>query len=224
MKLLHQTLQTYLTAWWGLELHTEDDYGDIVILNDDPSIVFAATERHDTSRPFIILSASRGNPTMMAIADNHERIGGFCRILYKPGGPSRLRSILKLSLHAFKIGSQLRDAPPHHHVRSSPSLDETEKCGASIPRRNSEESHRRDLRRPQILQRSTTANPDASSWRSLSSTAESAETVDADTVMPTITVGVSGSLLKSSIGTVDRTDRKFRVLVVEDNNILRNLL
>jgi hypothetical protein len=62
------------------------------------------------------------------------------------------------------------------------------------------------------------------SWRSLSSTAEAAEIVDPDSVIPTITVGASGSLLKSAIGSVDTTDRKFRVLVVEDNNILRNLL
>lgn len=230
VKLLRRVLQTYLTSWWGFELHNGDDYGDIVILNDDPSPVFTATERRDTIRSFVILSASRGNPTMMVIANNYERIGGFCRILYKPGGPSRLRSILKLSLHAFKIGSQSRDASPHRswskdHVRNS-SFDETERSesGASIPRRNSEESHHRHPHRPAMSQRSTTAHPNAMPWQSLSSTAEAAEIVDPDTVMPTITVGTSGSLLRSSIGTVDKTDRKFRVLVVEDNNILRNLL
>jgi Histidine kinase-, DNA gyrase B-, and HSP90-like ATPase len=233
VKLLHRVLQTYLTSWWGFEIHTGDDYGNIVILNDDPSPVSDATERRDTVRPFIILSASRGNPTMMTIANNYERIGGFCRILYKPGGPSRLRSILKISLHAFKIGSQSREASPapslwtKDHVRNSPSFDETERTtpGASIPRRNSEESHRhRHPRRPAMSQRSTTAHPSATTWHSLSSTDEAAETVDPDTVMPTITVGASGSLLRSSIGTVDTTNRKFRVLVVEDNSILRNLL
>ena len=41
---------------------------------------------------------------------------------------------------------------------------------------------------------------------------------------PTITVGTGGILLKSSIGTVDSTTLKARVLVVEDNNISRDLL
>ena len=233
-KLLRRVLHTYLTSWWGFELHTGDDYGDIVILNDDPSPVFAATERRDTSRPFIILSAMRGNPTVMAIANEHERIGGFCRILYKPGGPSRLRAILKLSLHAFKIGSRSGASSQQSprigaHVRNIPSVDETERSvpGASIPRRHSEESHLRSHRhptRPAMSQRSTTAKPGAAPWQSLSSTAEATETADPDTAVPTITVGPCGSLLKSSVGTVGMTDRKFRVLVVEDNSILRNLL
>jgi hypothetical protein len=42
--------------------------------------------------------------------------------------------------------------------------------------------------------------------------------------IPTVTVGTGDILLKSSIGTVDTPTLRARVLVVEDNGILRDLL
>jgi hypothetical protein len=233
VKLLNRVLRTYLTSWWGLEIASGHDYGDIIILNDDPTPISAATERRDTSRPFIILSAVRGNPTIMAIASDHERIGGFCRILYKPGGPSRLRSIIKLCLHALKIGSRSRGASPQgrHTVTEGTkylpmSVEKDRSTGSSIPRRNSEESHtwsRKYPSRPPMSPRSSTASPATTSWHSLSSIAQG-KTPDSDPVVPTISIGSGGSLLKSSVGTIDTRERRFRVLVVEDNSILRNLL
>jgi hypothetical protein len=44
------------------------------------------------------------------------------------------------------------------------------------------------------------------------------------TATSTVSVGTGGTLLKSSVGTIDTTEHQFRVLVVEDNSILRNLL
>jgi len=41
--------------------------------------------------------------------------------------------------------------------------------------------------------------------------------------VPTITFGSSGTILRSSVGTLN-SEHRFRVLVVEDNGILRNLL
>lgn len=230
-KLLNTVLRTYLTSWWGLEIATGHDYGDIIILNDDPAPISAATDRRDTSRPFIILSAARGNPTIMAIASEHERIGGFCRILYKPGGPSRLRSILKLCLHALKIGSRSRGSSPEAKYTGGvqqylPMGDDKERGGSGIPRRNSEENHswsRKHPSRPPMSPRSSTASPAMSSWHTLSSIAQG-KTSEPDPVLPTISIGTGGSLLKSSVGTVDTSERRFRVLVVEDNSILRNLL
>lgn len=46
---------------------------------------------------------------------------------------------------------------------------------------------------------------------------------DPDTTVPTITVGTGRTLLKASVGSL-KSERRFRVLVVEDNSILRNLL
>src|SRR5258708_14253985 len=99
-ELLENTFCTYLTTWWGFQIV---DGGDIVLLNEETRPVVSATEARDVSRPFIILSSARGNPTIMSIASDHERIGGFCRILYKPSGPCQLRTLLKLTIHALTI-------------------------------------------------------------------------------------------------------------------------
>ncbi|RDB26087.1 Hybrid signal transduction histidine kinase B [Hypsizygus marmoreus] len=227
--LLRKVLQNYLTSWWGFEVQSGPKYGDILILNEDPSLVQEATERHDTSRPFIVFSASRGSPKLMAIATDHERIGGFCRILFKPGGPSRLRAVLNLSIHALKIGSRSRQpSPMNNDEQLFLPLTHTTIAGA-ISRRNSdyEENHnrlRQHYHRPPMSLRSSTAHPTSTSWQLLTPTNESSETPEIDMISPTISIGQGGSLLKSAVRTFDAPKRRFRVLVVEDNSILRSLL
>ena len=230
VQLLNETLQAYLTTWWGFEVVDE---GDIVITNDDPTPIIAATKQRDTSRSFIMLSAARGSPLIMSIASEHERIGGFCRILYKPGGPSRLREILKLSVHALKIG-QSRGVSPLGFVNGNGdsthgSVDGKERSvsGSTIFRRNSEEAYirsRAGFKRPDMAPRSSTAHP-ISSWKGSLPASKPAEVPDKETPMPTISLDLGGTLLKSSLGTLHHPEeRRFRVLVVEDNSILRNLL
>jgi hypothetical protein len=221
IRLLYDTTRNYLTTWWGFEVV---DDGDIIILNDDPGPVVAATECQDTSHPFIILSAARGEPTIMSIASEYECIGGFCRILYKPGGPSRLRDILKLCVHALDIGD-ICNSPP----MLSPNGDAGHRSTApkersasfpGIPWYNSEDTYIRS--RPGMT-RSLTAHPLPVVRRPLPTASESVESVDPDNPVPTITFGSSGTILRSSVGTLD-SEHRFRVLVVEDNGILRNLL
>lgn len=218
-ELLKNTICTYLQSWLGLQIL---DRGDIVLLNEETGPVVAATEARDTSRPFIILSSARGNAMILAIANDHERIGGFCRILYKPSGPSRLRAMLKLGIHAVAIAksrTQLPlavskcDGPGEERVRSNP----------YIIRRNSEEANATQTIRPSLFQRSSTTPVP---MFLLSPTADALELVDRvnlDAASPTIAVGNGGSLLKASVGSLN-PERRFRVLVVEDNNILRTLL
>lgn len=221
IRLLYDTTRNYLTTWWGFEVV---DDGDIVILNDDRGPVVAATECQDTSHPFIFLSAARGDPTIMSIASEYERIGGFCRILYKPGGPSRLRVILKLCVQALDTGHSCNSAPmvsPNGDAsHRSTDTKKRSASGSSIPRRNSGDTYRP---RPAMTPRSSTAHPLPVVRRPLSTASEPVETVDPDTPVPTITLGSGGTILRSSVGTFD-SEHRFRVLVVEDNGILRNLL
>ena len=80
--------------------------------------------------------------------------------------------------------------------------------------------------------RAVTAHPLAS-WSHMATTVEQEEP-ETDSApnspqmahmptSPTISVGTGGTLLKSSVGTVEPSG-PLRVLVVEDNSILRNLL
>jgi len=216
VQLLERVIRTYLVTWWGFEIHRGPEYGDIVIVNDDPGPLVAATERRDISRPFIILSPARGNPTLLSIAAQYESIGGFCRILYKPGGPLRLRSTLKLCLHALKIGQRVRipsagfpnDNSPNPR---SPILDNDDYSmpNSLVHRRHSEEQLFRS--RPLVTLRSTSTNFGA---RSLPTNVENDESL---TGLPTVTTGAEDMLLHSPV-------RDIRVLVVEDNNVVRNLL
>ena len=221
IKLLYDTTRNYLTTWWGFEVV---DDGDIVILNGDRDPVIAATERQDTSRPYIFLSAARGDPTIMSIASEYERIGGFCRILYKPGGPSRLRVILELCVHALKTDYSCDSSPmvsPNGDAgHGSTDTKEQSDSRSSIPRRKSEDMYIRS--RPGMTPRSLTSHP-LLVRRPLATASESTEAVDPDTPVPTITLGSGGKILRSSVGTLD-SEHRFRVLVVEDNGILRNLL
>ncbi|KAK7032859.1 histidine kinase [Favolaschia claudopus] len=225
--LLHTVIQTYLVSWWGFQVNSSaEDLGEVVILNEDVEPVKQATSERNTSRPFIILSALRSNPSVMAIASEHERIGGFCRIIYKPGGPSRLYALLKLCLHTIKIGRSGASSP---HQEPDPQVQEPINI-SHVLRRNSEESRNVRLSdspiRPTLSARSSTAHPLTSlSWRPLSATSEQEEPPgDESEVDPTVNIGSGGTLLRSSMGTISSDERRFRVLVVEDNSILRNLL
>ena len=221
---LRNTLANYLVTWWGFRIQpTSAKYGDIVIIDDDPFPVVIATEKRDTHRPFIILTASRGSPHIMSVATDHERVGGFCRIVHKPGGPSRLGAVLKLCLHARHIGTK----PSTSSTGSEASINgqvqhefETKGAGPHILRRHSvEQDQLPGTVRPAMTPRSTTAGPVIPSW-----TRNPVTPSLLPTITSTISVGSGGTLLKSSMGTIDTTNRQFRVLVMEDNSILRNLL
>jgi len=231
-ELLKTTTCNYLKTWWGFQIVDGGDGGDIVIVNEETGPVVLATKRLDISRPFIILSSARGNPTIMSIAVDHERIGGFCRILYKPSGPSRLRAMLKLCVHAVVIAKTPR---PSMNATAMGLAEESGRnlSHSNIFRRKSEETpYRRRTSRPDMTSRSPTASA-ASPMFHLAfppggggggKSLEPVECVDPDTSVPTITVGTGGTLLKASLGRSVIPERRFRILVVEDNSILRNLL
>ncbi|KAF8656850.1 hypothetical protein AX16_002397 [Volvariella volvacea WC 439] len=225
VRLLRTVMHTYLVTWWGFEIRPGPNYSEIVILNDDPAPLISATENRDINRTFILLTAGRGSPTLMTIASEYEKIGGFCRILYKPGGPIRLRAVLKLCLHALKIGT--RQEPSIHvvqedemiHGRSHHPDEKLPRTSSPFPRRYSEErpaAHHR----PAMTPRSTTIHP-AAVWKP---PVINEKPEEAGQYLQTVTIGSGGTLLQSSLRDLEGPHRHVRVLVVEDNNILRNLL
>lgn len=277
VRLLRQVIVHHLSEWWGCEIAPRGEVGDVAIVNEDLTPILDALRRKDASRPFIILTMSRGDEHLMSTVSEYDRIGGFCRVIYKPGGPSRLRSVLKLCLHSIKIGqrtsgaaisgSRSESALPEHSVTptfmatlsaamtssSSSSESGISRMGTpgSVTRRFSEENSSRTsrtaspMRRPAMGPRSITAHP-VGSWTDLP--AHSDEDSDSGTnpanaeegshgrlarrrsqsgshsaLSPTIAIGAGATLLKSSVGTLEAR-KGVRVLVVEDNTILRNLL
>ena len=240
VQLLRRVLTHYLVSWWDFQITPPSSLGDIVIANEDLSALQLAIERRETSRPFILLTVHRGERHLTATVTEFERLGGFCRILYKPGGPSRLRHALKFCIHALKISRRSSPTPeithhPSSHITSSPS-----DLPAGVTRRNSEEPtpavQHSDMRRPSLGRRAITVHP-VTTWSGMPIHDEEDDGSQPDragrvrsmsqsqtSTSPTIPVGdTGGSLLKSSIGALE-SRKNVRVLVVEDNSILRNLL
>jgi CheY-like chemotaxis protein len=225
VQLLYTAICSYLISWWGFEIQPiGSELGDVIILNEDPSLVKTANDTRDSTRPFIILSSTRRNPHIAEIANAHERLGGFCRVVHKPGGPSRLGSLLKLCLHLRKMSSKPNSIPldtgqleSQNHEELGDLRTSESHAGSHSSRRYSEGSTCCPCvhpTRPGMGSRSFTDH--SAGWSSRSSSNVSQASAQ------TISVGPGGTLLESSVGTIDK--RQFRVLVVEDNSILRNLL
>lgn len=243
VQLLRKVLQTQITEWWGFEITDNAKKGEILILNEDLGPIQAAIEARENSHPFIILWAMRGNPTVLAVATDYERSGGFCRILYKPNGPTKLRATLKLCMHAVKM-SKYHDASPQSAFRRHGLADDNDGGHGFVMRRNSDESTvtyaaHKSIPRPPMSPRSVTAHPSLSSLRHQVTISAAASTStlaieEEEELVPTsndaepiaaVPVGPGGSILRSSMQSADVSGgERIRVLVVEDNHILRNLL
>ncbi|EMD34085.1 histidine kinase [Gelatoporia subvermispora B] len=243
VQLLRDVLSTYLASRCGLDIANEPGNGEILIVNEDLTPVAHAIESKDARRPFIILSSARGDPRLMGIVGDYERIGGFCRIIYKPAGPCRVFAAIKLCLHALNIGQSGRAKAsmlsPHLttdpvEANFPPAPGDGASFYSTLPRRYSEENaaRRGPPVRPGLGPRAMTAHP-TGSWSHMAPTAEQDEpepeppdsipSSQSNPASPTISVGSGGTLLRSSVGTVEMKG-PLRVLVIEDNSILRNLL
>ena len=240
VQLLRSVTTSYLSSRWNIDVANDDEPGQIVIVNEVLDPIAQAIDNKDGSRPFIILSSLRGDPRLMNMVGDYERIGGFCRIVYKPVGPVRLHAALKLCLRVLKFGQGPKRKPTLHvrpespqPVAQAPLSDDV--VYATLPRRFSDESTVQVQKntRPPLGQRSATAHP-AASWSQLApfptDEMDGMEPGPPDsapssprTASPTVNIGTGGTLLKSSVGSLGIRNT-LRVLVIEDNSILRNLL
>jgi hypothetical protein len=206
---------------------------DIVIVNEDSSPVVTALEKMDYHRSFIILSSSRGSPRVMGICSSYENFGGFCRIVHKPGGPFRLRSALKQLLRA----KQRRQQRLPSVTSSSSGLSDDSISLHSSMLTDEPSSPERPLRiewgshslSPREFLTPSTNNPiptspdvenDAPSYQD----SNGSESTPSSMSSSTVTIGTDGILLESSVRSLDLSRPRPKVLVVEDNHILRSLL
>ena len=235
IELQRNVLVGYLQTWWDLVVMPDgsDELGDIIIVNEDPSYIAEAVANKDISRPMILLSSLRGDPHLMSVVTDLENVGGFCRVLYKPGGPSRLHSGLKLCIQSLLIGQRSRVSSLHGNLSRS-QMKKVFPFTTNGPKRHNSDLDSSSGSRPLLGPRSIThesrletisggvpmtalQNPSPDSPRTPSPGSDGRNS-------PTVAVGTGGLLLKSSIGTVDSSTSRARVLVVEDNRILRDLL
>ncbi|KZS92507.1 hypothetical protein SISNIDRAFT_429142 [Sistotremastrum niveocremeum HHB9708] len=238
-KLLKETITRYLHDWWGFNVVSElDSTVDIILINENASYLAETHDSRETLRPVIVLSSARGDSYLLSLLEAYERAGGLCRALFKPGGPSRLRKMLKLCVHYINLRGSRPQPPPEIQQESSaqgvspptplqPSFDITgHPAPAPLQRRRSDEV-RKALQRPPMSARSTTYHNASINWKKdeplANSPASSISGSGPSSPGLTVPVGTGGMLLKSSIGTVNAGPSP-RVLIIEDNAILRSLL
>lgn len=171
-------------------------------------------------------------------------MGGFCRVLYKPSGPSRIRSALQVCLNVLRIrqtqGSNNDEVEPEPSTSDDITLDTSKPvewegwhvAPTEFRRHRSEEGpHKGESntsvpsnkdsakRRPSVNRLPSTIEIDENR-----SSVLDPELDESDNYSPTIPIGPGGSLLKTSVGTINSQGLHYKVLVVEDNSILRSLL
>ncbi|KZV97450.1 hypothetical protein EXIGLDRAFT_832857 [Exidia glandulosa HHB12029] len=216
--LLLSTLQTYLRKWWGFEVLADDGTeGDILLVNEDPQVIQKLLNDNAIAQPVVVLSSFRGDSTLVNTVNAYEEAGGFCRIVYKPGGPSRLRNVLKLCVDTI-------NHPPHESPDEPTPLrlpmDQLHVSTSSLMRRRSDEVTR-STPRPQLHTRSSTFHPNRTTGLPLLSSGQirpsprSSPTQSSTVPLPAETPAPPPKKPPGS---------GLRVLIIEDNRVLRDLL
>lgn len=233
VQMLSDVLRKYLQDWWGFRVQIDGgELSDIVIINEDSSPVVTALEKMDYRRSFIILSSSRGSPRVMGICSSYENLGGFCRVVHKPGGPFRLRAALKQLLRAKQRRQQRL---PSFASSVTGVSDDSISLHSSMltDDLSSPDRHRRTSidwgshsRSPPAFPNSPPEMPASPDVEEAPPSPENTECESTPSSMSSsiVTIGTDGILLESSIRTLDLNRPRPKVLVVEDNTILRNLL
>lgn len=115
---LRSTISTVLTDWWGVTLVEEADRAEVLLVNEEIQFLSDLVSRQEFSTPVILLTSARGDQRLMSTVKSFERSGGFCRLIFKPGGPSRLFTALQ-DCRKFRDGD-LHPLPGVNALPNSP--------------------------------------------------------------------------------------------------------
>ncbi|KAG8986513.1 His Kinase A domain containing protein, partial [Tulasnella sp. 427] len=180
---LREVIIGYLVDWWGFQVRPEeeDELGDILLINEDVSMVADLTTARDFARPVIFMHSSRGDSEVMATISSFERLGGWCRLVFKPKGPTKLEDAFQTAVSKMDLLRQSPSSSASHRSLSFRTAQEGSESDreslystpisprgspeagwrhlgqapGALTRRRSEE-HRESTPRPALGQRSST--------------------------------------------------------------------
>jgi hypothetical protein len=215
---LRSTIATVLTDWWGVTLVDDAYRAEVLLVNEDVQILSNLVSQQEFSRPVILLTSARGDQRTMSIVRSFERSGGFCRLLFKPGGPSRLFNALQEcvkfrdgDLHPLSNVHALPNSPDTPPGGESSTRPSSQHMSSSSPRPMSRDFHsmQREL---EVSQLSDPPTMHASEERECNRDDPQSTRPLSDFL--TVPLADEGSvMLESATGTLD-TSKKPRVLVV----------
>ena len=246
-ELLRTTVTRYIHEWWGFDIAEDEELGAILVLNEDLTVINELTARNDISHPLVVLSSNRGDTRLMTAVAAYERLGGFARIMFKPGGPSRLRQAMQVCLHMIKIRQQGRSTSGFPvQAQSDDGKNSSDETIAGLPpststggsathilRRRSEDQQ--PVRRPIMSIRTPTyhissspSNPIATSPRQVAQSPikepPDLANLGGDMEQEAMIAIGEGQLRKAAAGSLQSRTRQPRTLIIEDNEILRDIL
>ncbi|KAG9029586.1 His Kinase A domain containing protein [Tulasnella sp. JGI-2019a] len=125
--LLKESMNNYLVDWWGFTISGDQDgiYGEILLVNEDAAVIEELIAGREFMRPVVLLSAARGDSRVAAAIAMFERLGGWCRLVFKPSGPVRLGEAFSTAVHQLDM---LRASPASSASCTSGSYRSVEEC------------------------------------------------------------------------------------------------
>ena len=87
---LREDLLFYLQDLWRVSVVNHVKDSNIIIVNDDTSLLGALRDAEGVKRPFIFLSTSRRHSVLTETMKSVHTLGGLLRVVFKPCRPSHL--------------------------------------------------------------------------------------------------------------------------------------
>ncbi len=241
-KLLQNVLSIYLTEWWGSKVTETVADANILLINEDISILDNLVQSKVVTRPVVLLTTSRGDEVLSSAISSFEGLGGFCRIVFKPCRPSHIHASIKDCLKTATLPLEPSRESSQYYLTLPPATPQTFMSDAREPPQLEPRKHSfLDPIHPspgELLQRRRSMDYPLASPRRPSMTRSMTQMPTSLPPPPSQVVSlqlVPGSESRSH-GTPPLHDEsstqlsmlelplKPRVLVVEDNDVNRTLL
>lgn len=118
---LKQVLRNYLEGWWNFATSKDEDeeayQGDIVLLNEDVSLLKTLQQKRSPLPPVIVLTSARGDAEVAEACEAYHAAGGIARILFKPMGPAKFEAVVDFCLQCLERND---GGPPLESEQTAP--------------------------------------------------------------------------------------------------------
>lgn len=102
---LKDVLRSYFEDWWRFEFLDNVEKGDMILINDDLSLIRKVLDVRSTPLPpIILLTGARGSSAVEELCEEYQQSGGVVRLLFKPAGPAKLEAVTDFCLQCFERG------------------------------------------------------------------------------------------------------------------------
>ncbi|KAG9127245.1 His Kinase A domain containing protein [Ceratobasidium sp. 392] len=217
---LRSIIVNMLANWWGATITEDISDASVILVNEDVQFLSDQIDKQEFLKPVVLLSSGRGDQRIMSVVKAFERSGGCCRLIFKPGGPSRLFAAMQ-DCTQFCAGN-IHAVPGVHELPGSPGSSSLAESKANSYRATSPRlSSSLSSPRPELRDDYDTSHSSLHETLRCNDEPQRERSLSDFSIVPLADEG--SVMLESVTGSLNAVKRP-RVLVVEDNPINRNLL